>query len=164
MATEQQHFDVARSYQAHYDEVLRQVGMRAPQPTLGQTVNDYRRETLRMIKRALLPQNHELYRVNYRGLPADALKGFEPQLLQAAVVEANNPMNVPKGELRELPKTNPHNGYKEHHFVGQDSFVRLPGFGTNIPFAGGHRDGRYTTLRQIQQSADKFRGAALYAR
>ena len=70
MSTPDQHFDAARKFQAYYDETLRKVGMRAPEPTLGQTVNDYRRETLRTLKRTFLPQVHELYKVNFRGLPA----------------------------------------------------------------------------------------------
>jgi len=83
MASEQEHFDAARKFQAYYDEGFRQVGIRAPQPVLGQSVNNYRRETLRMAKRKFLPQNHDLYKVNYRGLRADALNVFEPQLLKA---------------------------------------------------------------------------------
>jgi hypothetical protein len=66
MSTPQDHFDAARKFQEFYDAQLRRVGMRAPEPTLGQTVNDYRRETLRTLKRTFLPQNHDLYRVNYR--------------------------------------------------------------------------------------------------
>ena len=95
MSSEQEHFDAARRFQAYYDETLRRVGARAPQPTLGQTVNDYRRETLRTFKRTFLPEVHDLYKVNYRGLKADALQVFEPQLLEACVVEANNPVHVP---------------------------------------------------------------------
>ena len=33
-------------------------------PTLGESVNRYRRKIMRMMKRAFLPQVHELYRVN----------------------------------------------------------------------------------------------------
>jgi hypothetical protein len=127
MATPQDHFDVARSYQAHYDEVLRQVGMRAPQPTLGQTVNNYRRETLRMMKRFFLPQNHELCRVNYRGLEADALKGFEPQLLQAVVKEANNPAHVPPGEFRKIEDLDEPGRVRTIRFVGSECFVKQMG-------------------------------------
>ena len=55
MANEREHFDTSRQFQAFYDEALRRVGARAPQPTLGQKVNDYRRETLRNLKRTFLP-------------------------------------------------------------------------------------------------------------
>src|SRR5215475_5452451 len=102
MSSDQEHFDAARRFQAYYDETLRRVGALAPQPTLGQTVNDYRRETLRQFKRTLLPEVYDLYKVNYRGLKADALQVFELQLLQACVVEANNPAPVPPGELRKI--------------------------------------------------------------
>ena len=102
MSTPDQHFDAARKFQAYYDETLRKVGMRAPEPTLGQTVNDYRRETLRTLKRTFLPQVHDLYQVQFRELKADALGVLEPQLLDAVVVEANNPVHVPLGELRKV--------------------------------------------------------------
>jgi hypothetical protein len=57
-----------RHYQARYDAVLQKVGSRAPEPTLGQSELDYRRETCRMMKRAYLPQNHKLYQVTGVGL------------------------------------------------------------------------------------------------
>src|SRR5882757_2217728 len=102
MASEQDHFDASRKFQAYYDETLRRVGMRAPEPVLGQTVNHYRRETLRNLKRTFLPPVHDLYQVQYRQLKADALGVLEGQLLQACVVEANNPIHVPVGELRKI--------------------------------------------------------------
>jgi hypothetical protein len=127
MASEREHFNAARSYQAHYDEVLRQVGMRAPAPVLGQTVNEYRRETLRTVKKAFLPSNHELYKVQFRGLPADALKGFEPQLLAAAVVEANNPNHVAPGEFRQVQELDALGQVRSIRFVGPESFVKQMG-------------------------------------
>src|SRR5262249_52437212 len=50
---------------------------RAPEPVLGQSVNDFRRETLRTIKRTFLPPSHELYKNNRRGPPADALNASQ---------------------------------------------------------------------------------------
>jgi hypothetical protein len=129
MSTPQDHFDAARKFQAYYDETLRKVGMRAPQPVLNQTVNDYRRETLRTLKRMFLT-NHELGQINCRGLKADALAVFEPQLLAAAVTEAFNPANVPEGQLREIITRDERNGQEIHRFIGQHSFVRdmmIPG-------------------------------------
>jgi hypothetical protein len=114
--------DGARHYQRLYDDALQLVGMRAPEPTLGQSVNDYRRESLRTMKKAFL-QNHELNKVNMRGLPDDALPIFEGKVLTAVPVEAFNPMNVPKGQIKEIVQTQP-NGQKIHQFIGQDSFVR----------------------------------------
>jgi len=124
MPSEQEHFNAARKFQEFYDNTLRKVGMRAPQPTLGQTVNDYRRETLRTLKRTLLPQVHELYKVNYRGLPADVLNPFEAQLLSAVVVEANNPIHVPVGELRKIEELDEYGKLKTIRWIGQESFVK----------------------------------------
>jgi hypothetical protein len=59
MSTPEEHFAASRRFQEYYDNALRDVGMRAPQLVLGQTCNDYRRETLRTLKRTFLPQNHE---------------------------------------------------------------------------------------------------------
>jgi hypothetical protein len=124
MSTPEQHFDAARQFQAFYDDTLRKVGMRAPQPTLGQTVNDYRRETLRNLKRTFLPQNHDLYRVQYRQLESDALQVFEPQLLSACVTEANNPVHVPPGELRKVEELDEYGKLKTIKWIGQESFVK----------------------------------------
>ena len=124
MPSEQQHFDAARRFQEYYDETLRKIGARAPQPVLGTTVNDYRRETLRNLKRTFLPQNHDLYQVQFRQLPADVLQVFEPQLLQACVVEANNPAHVPPGELRKIEEFDQYGQVKTIRFVGPESFVR----------------------------------------
>jgi hypothetical protein len=124
MSTPEQHFDAARKFQAYYDDTLRKVGMRAPEPVLNQTVNDYRRETLRNLKRTFLPQNHDLYQVQFRQLEADALQVLEAQLLQACVVEANNPAHVPPGELRKVEEYDEYGKVRMIRFVGQESFVR----------------------------------------
>ena len=124
MSTPEQHFDAARKFQAYYDDTLRKVGMRAPQPVLGETVNHYRRETLRNLKRTFLPQNHDLYQVQFRQLPADVLQVFEPQLLSAVVVEANNPVHVPLGGLRKVEELDEFGKLKTIKWIGQESFVK----------------------------------------
>ena len=124
MSTPEQHFDAARKFQAYYDDTLRKVGMRAPQPVLGETVNHYRRETLRNLKRTFLPQNHDLYQVQFRQLPADVLQVFEPQLLQACVVEAYNPQHVPVGELRKIGELDEYGKLKTIKWIGRESFVK----------------------------------------
>jgi hypothetical protein len=124
MSTEQDHFDAARKFQAFYDETLRKVGARAPQPTLGQSCNDYRRETLRNLKRTFLPPAHDLYQVQYRQLKSDALPIFERQLLDACIVEANNPAHVPAGELRKIEEIDPYGQVKTINWIGQDCFVK----------------------------------------
>jgi hypothetical protein len=127
MSTPEEHFDASRKFQAYYDEALRKVGMRAPQPTLGQTVNDYRRETLRNLKRTFLPPAHDLYQVQYRRLASDALQVFEPQLLQACVTEANNPQHVPPGELRKVEELDEYGKLRMVKWIGQESFVKAMG-------------------------------------
>ena len=124
MSSEQEHFAAAREFQSYYDEALRRVGARAPQPTLGVRVNDYRRETLRNLKRTFLPPAHDLYQVNCRGLPSDALGVFEPQILRACVDEANNPAHVPPGQLRKVEELDEYGKLKMIRFVGQESFVK----------------------------------------
>jgi hypothetical protein len=125
--SEQQHFDAARQYQAYYDECLREVGGRAPPPTLGQTVGDYRREVCRRFKRTFLPPIHNLYQVNYRGLRSDALQVFEPQLLQACVQEANNPNIVSPGEFRKIEVRNQYGQLQMTKFIGPERFVKQMG-------------------------------------
>jgi hypothetical protein len=124
MTTEQEHFDASKKFQEYYDETLRRIGARAPQPILGETVNHYRRETLRNLKRTFLPQTHPLYEVQYRELKADARGVLEPQLLNACVVEANNPAHVPAGELKKIEEYDQYGAVKTIRFVGQQSFVR----------------------------------------
>jgi hypothetical protein len=114
-------------FQEYYDNTLRRVGMRAPQPTLGQTVNDYRRETLRTIKQTFLPQNHPLFAVQMRQLKADALQALEPQVLTACVAEANNPCHVPAGELRKVEELDDYGKLKTIKWIGQESFVKAMG-------------------------------------
>src|SRR5262249_23928204 len=124
MPSEQDHFDASRKFQAYYDEALRKIGARAPQPILGETVNHYRRETLRNLKRTFLPQNHDLYQVQCRQLPADALQVFEPQFLEACVVEANNPAHVPAGELRKIEEMDEYGKVRMIKWIGPERFVR----------------------------------------
>jgi hypothetical protein len=124
MSSAEEHLSACLKFQEYYDDTLRKVGMRAPQPTLGQTVNDYRRETLRTIKRTFLPQNHPLYQVQMRALKADALGALEPQVLQAAVVEANNPCHVPAGELKKVERLDQYGQVKTIDWIGQESFVK----------------------------------------
>jgi len=124
MSTSEEHLSACLKFQEYYDNTLRKVGMRAPQPTLGQTVNDYRRETLRTMKRTFLPQNHPLYAVQMRALKADALAALEPQVLTACVAEANNPCHVPPGELKRVERLDQYGQVKTIDWVGQESFVK----------------------------------------
>jgi hypothetical protein len=126
--TEQDHLNAAKQYQEYFDNALCEVGVRAPAPTLGQTVNDYRRETDRTIKRTCLPKDHPLYGINYRGLKNDSLDALEPQLLKAAVAERKNPNTVPPGEFREVNQLDPYTGrVVAKTFYGQECFVKQMG-------------------------------------
>jgi len=151
--------DACREYQAYYDEALcRRVGIQAPQPKAGQDVNDYRCETCRTFKRTFLPQVHPLYQVQYRSLRDDnvALRNLESQLLSACVVEAYNPSNVPIGQLKEIKELNSFGQPRSTRFVGQESFVRLPNFGTDIQSTGGYRPGRRVKAFKTDQGLHIF--------
>jgi hypothetical protein len=132
---EKRNLDACRQYQAFFDHYLQRIGAKAPQPTPGQDVNDYRAEVCRTLKRTYLPQVHPMAKVNYRRLVADdnldVLKNFEPQLINAVLTEAVNPANVPKGEMRAIPEWDEgYNVVKSVKFIGQDSFTRqftIPG-------------------------------------
>src|SRR5262249_47779987 len=102
-------------------------GMHAPQPVLGETVNHYRRATLRNVKRTFLPQNHDLDQVQFRRLPADVLPVFEPHLLGAVVVAANNRVHVPLGGLRKVEERDEFGKLKTIKWIGQESFVKQMG-------------------------------------
>jgi hypothetical protein len=127
MATPQDHFQASRRYQEYFDSALRHVGVRAPAPVLGQSVNDYRRETLRTLKRTMLPQNHNLAQVNCRGLPTDALGAIEPQMIRACVDAANDPSTVPPGEFRQIEERDETGSLRVIRFVGPESFVKQMG-------------------------------------
>jgi hypothetical protein len=65
-----------------------------------------------------------------RGLPPDALNGFEPLVLKAAVKEANNPAHLEPGEIRAINRLDEVGRVKWIDFIGQESFVKqmtLPG-------------------------------------
>jgi hypothetical protein len=123
---ENEHFAGCRRWQEHYQNTVDDIGVRIPPPVLGQSVNEYRCEVLRMLKRAFLPQNNEYYKVNYRGLKNDsaALAALEPLALAEVLVQARNPMNVPKGEIRELKQHGRAGRYVSSNFIGQECFVK----------------------------------------
>jgi hypothetical protein len=116
----------------------------------GQTVNNYRRECLRTFKRTFLPQNHELYQIQYRGLSPDALPVFEKQLLEACVQHATNPqtLGVLPGEYKQVKARNPYTDRVDAiHFIGhwdaasqsERSFCADPAY--------GFRPGRVAKIR-----------------
>ena len=107
-----------------FDGPLRKIGMRAPQPVLGQDPNNYRREVLRTIKRTFLG-HHELGKINMRGLPDEVLPQFERQVIDAALVEAYNPKNNAPGEtLRKIEELDDYGKVRQIRFVGEECFVK----------------------------------------
>jgi hypothetical protein len=118
----------ARDIQEQLDPWFMQVGLRAPAPTAGQSANHYLAEQCVFLKKEFLPRNHALYKPQYRSIRDDSatLNAFVPQLLNAVVAEAFNPLHVPKGEIKEIVRIQP-NGQKMHEFIGQDSFVKEMG-------------------------------------
>ena len=112
----------ARVYQERYDNALAPWGVRANAPTLGQDINDYRREHVKRIK-ALLPEGHELRSVKVWKLPADAFVVIEPQILAASSKSAFHPTSAPAGTIQRRESTDS-NGHKSINFIGQESFVK----------------------------------------
>src|SRR5262249_6992457 len=123
------HFAGCRRWQEHYQNAVAEIGVRIPAPVLGQSVNAYRCEVLRMLKRTFLPQNNEYYRVQYRALKNDtaALNALEPLALAEVLVQAKNPANVPRGEIREIKEHDRAGRYTSSTFIGQESFVKAMG-------------------------------------
>jgi hypothetical protein len=124
MATELEHSNACRKWQEYFDNHLRDVGGKASPFIPGQVEGDYVRESCRTFKRTFLPQNHELYKVNYRGLRGDALHVLVPQLMKACKEEAENPRTVAPGEFRQISKRDEYGVLKEIQFVGPECFVK----------------------------------------
>jgi hypothetical protein len=119
--------DAIRSDQERFDRALAKIGERARAPILGESRNDYRREQLREIKRRHLA-NHELYKVNMRGLPdGPALDNVERMVCDAAVSEYWNPRNVPLGEIQERKRFDDFGRLQSIDWLGQESFVKFMG-------------------------------------
>ena len=71
----------ARVFQARYDEAFAPWGMRAPEPVIGEPVDDYRRK-LAVKAKKLLPDGNELKPVQFRALENDVFEVFEPRLIK----------------------------------------------------------------------------------
>jgi hypothetical protein len=139
------HFAGCRRFQEYYQDTVNEVGGRIPAPVFGQSVNEYRCEVLRLLKRTFLPPNNQYYKVNYRGLKNDsaALAALEPQLLREVVVQANNPANVPKGEIREIKEYDRTGALMSSRFIGQESFVKTMGRPGRRVLGFLHNDGHF---------------------
>jgi hypothetical protein len=76
-----------------------------------------------LLKRKCLSQNHQLFKIQWRGLNTETLDAFEPQLFAACKKEYFNPANIPPGEFRVKTVINK-DGLKYNDFYGQESFVK----------------------------------------
>jgi hypothetical protein len=130
----------ARVVQEKYDSALAPWGSRADAKPLAHDLDDYRRDLAVRVKK-LLPEDHELRKVQFRRLPADAFEQFEPQLLAASRDCAWRPDAVPRGQIERREKTDS-NGFKAVHWLGSHSFVR------DLPC---HRPGRRVTSFRTDQ-------------
>jgi hypothetical protein len=117
----------ARVYQARYDSAFEPWGVRAPAPVLGQDIDEYRRSLAVMAKR-LLPESHELARMQYRRQPDDVLNNFEPELLTAVKQLATANDSVPHDAPLRRVEERDSNGLKIIKWIGQkwfgDQFTR----------------------------------------
>jgi hypothetical protein len=112
----------ARVIQARYDAAFEPWGVRAPEPPLGQDLDTYRRNLAVQAKR-LLPENHQLRKVQYRGLQDDTLNAFEPQLLNAVRTHAMDNSTVPYDAPLRRVEVRDQNGLKVVNWIGQRSFI-----------------------------------------
>jgi hypothetical protein len=130
----------ARVYQERYDRAFQHWGMKAPEPVIGEPVDDYRRNLAVKAKR-LLPDGNELKPVQFRALGTDTLDILEPRLLKECQEAAFRPDSVPPGEMRRVEKIDG-NGLKIVEWIGQRSFIedfkqiprRVLGFRTDQGF------------------------------
>jgi hypothetical protein len=132
----------ARVYQQRYDDALAPWDMRAPGPTLGEDITEYRCK-LAILAKKQLPEGHQLRKVSYRRMDTEIFDKFEPDLLRAVQRAAYDASSVPPGHSREVVELD-RNGMKLKKFVGQTHFIQLPNFGVRGDFYmhGGHRPGR----------------------
>jgi hypothetical protein len=132
--TAQDHFEKSREYQEKFDAALRECGMRAPMSVLGQPLNDYHRYVLGLIQERLMPEGHELRKLDVNTLRNDkngrVLDNFEDQIIKAGVEGYNDPRSVPLGTIRKVEKLDPLGNVRRTDFIGQESFVKqmtIPG-------------------------------------
>jgi hypothetical protein len=97
--------------------------MRARGPTLGEDIDDYRRD-LAVQGKKLLPDDDKYRRVQYRRLDNVAFEAVEPDLLKRITEYGRSNDSAPaNGPLREIVEANPDNGQKMVRFLGKRSFV-----------------------------------------
>jgi hypothetical protein len=111
----------ARVYQQKYDDALAAWDLRAPAPTLGEPITEYRAK-LAILAKKQVPEDHEMRRVQYRRLDTAVFDNFEPQLLTAVQRAAYDASSVPVGQYRRVVEVDS-NGLKIVKWIGQRSFT-----------------------------------------
>jgi hypothetical protein len=112
----------ARVYQERYDDAFQPWGVRAPAPVLGQDIGTYRRN-LAVQAKHLLPEDHNLAKIQYRRMDDSILNNFEPDLLKAVRTHATDNSSVPyDAPLRRVEEVDT-NGLKIVKWIGQRSFI-----------------------------------------
>ena len=111
-----------RVYQERADNALEPWDQRAPHPVLGEPIDKYRRDLCVKLKH-MLPENHELRKVQFRRMDDYVLGNFEPQLYKAVRDAAHDPSTVPPGQFRRVVEID-QGGTKMVKWIGQESFVK----------------------------------------
>jgi hypothetical protein len=111
----------ARVYQQRYDYALAPWDLRAPAPTLGEPITEYRAK-LAILAKKQLPEDHEMRKIQYRRMDTEIFDRFEPDLLKAVQRAAYDASSVPVGQYRRIVVADG-NGLKIVKWIGQRSFT-----------------------------------------
>jgi hypothetical protein len=113
-----------RKHQARFDEVFRAHGQETPAPLGDEAPGDYRRRLLQNLIDSKLPRGDR-----WRGARADefdteTIKASEPQILEAATREGENPTDLEEGELVRRDSIDPDTGARTVRWLGKTSFIK----------------------------------------
>jgi hypothetical protein len=118
-----------REHQARCDAALEPWGQRAPPSVAGESVRAYQRRLLTLVQ-PRLPEGHRMRELDFtdpEAMPKGVLANFEPEVYRDVAAAGSRNDSAAPGELREVIRTDPRNGYKEHLFFGRESFVKQMG-------------------------------------
>jgi hypothetical protein len=119
------HGEACVRHQSRYDSAYRGLGLSgAPPRNDGEYPGDYRRRLLGGVRDKLSP-SHPFANVDFDDLDTPAIKAIEPQILEAAEREAQNPSpeNLPAdGSLVQRDSVGPM-GSRTTTFFGRRSFI-----------------------------------------
>lgn len=113
------HREELLSAQSRADEILIQLGKRAPQPMVGEAPLDYRRRVVSDLK-PLSPQWKE---IKLDSFDEQAFSLAEKMIYSDAVVAAKRPTDIAPGRMREVRKVQP-TGHIVTEFYGDSHFVK----------------------------------------